>query len=356
MAKRRKLQAPSAEDLSALDAEFRSETRKRPNPATAPISQIAAEAAQASHVDDAQTRLDRLDAERLRAAQEQGLLITEIPTADIRTDQMIRDRTVLDADELTELQMSIRSNGLRLPIEVYQDGESYALLSGYRRLLAVRHLAELNPGDFTTIKALIRPATDISGAIAAMVEENEIRANLSHYERGRIAAIAAQQGAFGSTEEAVNVLFSTASKSKRSKVRSFAEIFEMLGDLMEYPESLTERSGLRLAGALRQGGQKKLREALAAGQGGSAELEWMALEPAITVIEEGPQRIAKRGRPKTSSPVGWQGNDTLHLASGVTLRKEADGSGYLIRLSGQGGDSEMVDAAMQELERLFSAK
>ena len=80
MAKRRKLEAPSAADLSALDAEFRSETPVRPNPATAPISQIAAEAAQASRVDDAQTRLDKMDAERLRKAQADGLLITEIAT------------------------------------------------------------------------------------------------------------------------------------------------------------------------------------------------------------------------------------------------------------------------------------
>ena len=353
MAKRRKLEAPSAADLSALDAEFRSETRTRPNPATAPISQIASEAAQASRLDDAQTRLDRLDAERLRSAQEQGLLISEIATADIVTNQMIRDRTVLDADELTELQISIRANGLRLPIEVFQDGDGYALLSGYRRLLAVRNLAELNPGNYTTIKALIRPATDTAGAFAAMVEENEIRANLSHYERGRIAAIAAQQGAFESTETAVNMLFNTASKSKRSKVRSFAEVFEMMGDLLEHPENLTERRGLRLAGALRQGGKPQLRDALSTGQGGSPDAEWYALEPAIIAIEEGPQRAAKRGRPKTQPAAGWEGRDTLHLSSGITLRKETDSNGYLIRFNGKGIDSEVMDSVMVELQRLL---
>jgi len=353
MAKRRKLETPSAADLNALDAEFRSETPVRPNPATAPISQIAADAAQASRVDSAQTRLDRLDAERLRQAQQDGLLITEIATDSIRTNQMIRDRTVLNADELVELQISIRANGLRLPIEVYEDGDGYALLSGYRRLLAFNNLAELNPGEFKTIKALIRPATDTAGAFAAMIEENEIRANLSHYERGRIAAIAAQQGAFGSTEEAVNALFNTASKSKRSKVRSFAEVFEMMGDLMEFPENLNERRGLRLAGALRQGGQRQLREALAAGQGGSPEAEWTALEPTILEIEEGPQQIAKRGRPKTQPPAGWQGDDTLHLSSGITLRKEADSNGFLIRFTGQGVDREIIDSVMLELKRLL---
>ena len=277
MAKRRKLEAPSAADLDALEAGFRSETRPRPNPATAPISQIAAETAQASRLDDPQTRLDRLDAARLREAEEQGLLITEIPTAAIRTDQMIRDRSVLDADEMTELQISIRANGLRLPIEVYPDGDGYALISGYRRLLAIRTLAEGNATGFDTIKAIVRPAKDTATALAAMIEENEVRSNLSHYERGRVAAIAAQQGAFGSTEEAVNTLFSAASKAKRSKVRSFAEIFEMLGDMLAFPEALTERRGLRLASALRQGGESKLRDALAMGNWATADAEWTAL-------------------------------------------------------------------------------
>jgi ParB family chromosome partitioning protein len=149
------------------------------------------------------------------------------------------------------------------------------------------------------------------------------------------------------------VLFNTASKSKRSKVRSFAEIFEMMGDLMEFPEDLSERRGLRLAGALRQGGQRQLRDALAAGQGGSPEAEWQALEPTILEIEEGPQKVAKRGRPKMQPPAGWQGDDTVHLSSGVTLRKEHDSNGYLIRLTGRGIDSEIVDSAMRELQRLL---
>lgn len=353
MAKRRKLEAPSAEDLNALDVEFRSETRARPNPATAPIAQIAADAAQVSRVDDAQTRLDRLDAERMRKAMDDGLLIVEIPTDQVRSDQMVRDRSYLDADEMTELQISIRESGLRLPIEVYKDGDGYALLSGYRRLTAVNNLAELNPGEYTKIKALIRPATDTAGSFAAMIEENEIRANLSHYERGRIAAISAQQGAFGSTEEAVNKLFGAASKSKRSKVRSFAEIFDMLGDMLEFPESLSERRGLRLASALRQGGQRQLREALSGGQGGSADAEWTALEPMIQEIEEGPQKVAKRGRPKKDSFRASDDRDTIQLSSGVTLRKRSDSHGYYIHISGRPVNGELVDSAMQELARLL---
>ena len=48
-----------------------------------------------------------------------------------------------------------------------------------------------------------------------MVEENEIRANLTHYERGRIASVAVGQGVFADIDAAVNHLFASASKAKR---------------------------------------------------------------------------------------------------------------------------------------------
>ena len=218
MAKRKRLTAPTDDDLKALDAEFRSETPARPSPSTAPIAQVAAEAAFASNPEPARVRLDRLDAERLRDAEARGLVVTEIATHKIHTDAMIRDRVVVDDEELAELQASIGANGLRLPIEVFADGDGYALLSGYRRLLAVRALEAAGPQDgrYTHIKAFVRPQKDVAGSFAAMVEENEIRANLSHYERGRIAVIAAQEGAFETTEAAVNALFASASKSPSS--------------------------------------------------------------------------------------------------------------------------------------------
>jgi ParB family chromosome partitioning protein len=359
MAKRKRLIAPTDEDLKALDAEFRSETPVRPNPSTAPIAQVAADAAFASNPEPAQSRLDRMDAERLRDAQDRGLIVTEIATHMIHTDAMIRDRTVLDADEMAELQASISANGLRLPIEVFEaGGGGYALLSGYRRLLAVRALEAAGAGDgrYTHIKAFIRPATDTATAFVAMVEENEVRANLSHFERGRIAVIAAKEGAFENTESAVNGLFAAASKSKRSKVKSFAEVFEMLGDMLRHAEGLSERRGLRLAGALRQGGEVQLRAALEAGQGGSADQEWAVLDPVITAIEQGPRTSPKMGRPRTAAPVGWINEDTLKLASGVTLQKGHDGKGFVVRLQGKPVTADRMEQVMAALQRVFEPK
>ncbi len=351
MAKRTKLTAPSADDLAKLDADFRSENRTRPNPATAPIASVAAEAALTGDAEPAQQKLNRLDAETLREAQEQGRLIVDLPIDQIDEASMVRDRTLLEKDELDELQASIAANGLRLPIEVYKTEDGYGLLSGYRRLLAMRNLHELtNMREYATIKALVRPATDAATAFAAMVEENEVRANLSHFERGRIAVIAAKQGAFTNTEEAINALFASGSAAKRSKVKSFAEVFEYLGDMLKFPEDLTERRGLRLATALRQGGEGALRDALEiAGRYKRADEEWAALEPVVEAQIEGTAPVTKRGRPKAPPVPGWHG-DTLQLSNGISLRKESDSHGYFIRVQGKHVTADLLEGVMEHVQ------
>lgn len=123
MAKRKTLVAPSSEDLSRLEDEFRRETSGRP-PLAAPIAHVAAETAAALDprpaADRAVEARDRADALRLRSAEERGLVIREIPLELIDADALVRDRMVLDADELMELQTSIAAHGLRLPIEVFE--------------------------------------------------------------------------------------------------------------------------------------------------------------------------------------------------------------------------------------------
>jgi ParB family chromosome partitioning protein len=357
MAKRTKLTAPSADQLAALDADFRSENRPKPNPATAPIAQVSADAAMLGAGEPAQQKLDRLDAEVLRTAKEKGLLIAEIPTDQINADAMVRDRATLSEDDLNELKVSIRKHGLRLPIEVFPADEGgYNLLSGFRRLMAVRGLAEFETNTgFDKIIALIRPKKDTADAFVAMVEENEVRSNLSHFERGRIAVVAAQQGAYANTEAAIAALFQSGSPAKRSKVKSFAEVFEMLGDMLVFPEALSERRGLRLANALRQGAEKRLREVLAAEEVASAEDEWALIEAIVDEVEREPVKVARRGRKRLPPAPGWSGDDVLHLSSGISLRKERDSQGFLIRMTGKGLSSDLMDSVMIELRRLLEA-
>ncbi|UWR24552.1 ParB/RepB/Spo0J family partition protein [Sulfitobacter sp. S190] len=363
MAKRRKLEAPNADDLARIEEEFRRETPVRGM--GAPISQVAAETAQALTREDPAIRAkrarDSADAQSLRAAEAEGRLLMDLALEDIDTDAMVRDRTVLEPGAMAELQASIAATGLRLPIEVFElsgqggDGPKYGLLSGYRRLRAMQALRIERGEGYGRIKAILRSPDVMGGAFAAMVEENEVRANLSHFERGRIAVIAAQQGAFDSVEGAVNGLFPVASKAKRSKIRSFAVIFEELGDLLSFPEALKEREGLRIAAALRQGAERDLRAALESGAGGDPASEWAAMEPVLARCEALPKDGAgKGGRPRTKAPQpGWKDAETLVLSSGITLRKAHDSTGYTIRFEGKGLDSDLMDSVMAELQFLL---
>lgn len=387
MARRRKITAPSAEDLASLEAGFQRDALTPPETSLgasqgtpkgsvlgaplgagmAPITQVAAQTAQAIDPRPAEVRAaqeaDKKDAETLRTALSEGRLITPIALEQIADDAMIRDRTILVSEEMEELKSSIAISGLRLPIEVYNlphpqpDGPQYGLLSGYRRLRAYRELLALSGAEtYHTIPAIVRDPDAMGGAFAAMVAENEIRSNLSHFERGRIAAVAAQQGAFANTDAAVGHLFKVASKAKRSKIRSFAVIFEELGDVLEFPESLKEKEGLRLASALRNGGEPALRRALSAGVPATPDDEWAAILPILTEVEHAVVADPRRGgRPKAATKrPGWQGQ-TRVLSNGITLQRSQDNTGHVIRLEGPGVTPDLVEAAIERLAYLFEA-
>ncbi|MBK4216708.1 ParB N-terminal domain-containing protein [Paracoccus caeni] len=368
MVKRRRLETPSSDDLDRIEEQFRRETSGRPSvgPGIAPIAQVAADSAAQSPTEGAETRAIRAkaeaDANRLREAQEQGLLMVELPTDQINEGAMIRDRMVMSEADMMELRQSIAASGLRLPIEVFEieteegQGPRYGLLSGYRRLHAVRALHELTEADkYARIRALIRPRAEADQAFVSMVEENEVREELSHFERGRIAVIAANQGAFANTEEAVNRLYATGSKAKRSKVRSFALIFEELGDMLRYPEALTEKRGLRLSSALRSGAETRLRQALSSRGPDDAEEEWALIEPVLQSYENAPRDPARGGRPKAKQPpqYGWLDDETLRTSSGITITRGRDGKAYVLRLEGAPMNNDLMELLMIEVRALL---
>tara|TARA_R110000737_G_scaffold16094_2_gene33142 strand:- start:790 stop:1881 length:1092 start_codon:yes stop_codon:yes gene_type:complete len=361
MAKRRKLETPSVEDLSKFEEEFRRETGSPRAPLTAPIAQVAAETASAHQSRPAEERAriakDHTDAERLRAAEGRGLVMIEIPLDEIDAEALVRDRVVLDPDEMQELQSSIAANGLRLPIEVFvaasdARGYRYGLLSGYRRLRAVQALRGQHPhgAAYDTIKAVVRDPQTMGGTFAAMIEENEIRANLSHFERGRIAVIASQQGAFANVEGAVDGLFPMASKAKRSKIRSFALIFEELGDMLAFPDLIKEKDGLKLASALRSGAEARLRDALAVRVAETPEVEAQMIAAALADLQPAETDPKRGGRPKKAAPVVQE----VPLDSGVMLEYAQDGQGWVIRLKGKHVDRAVVEAAIADLQRVLN--
>jgi ParB family transcriptional regulator, chromosome partitioning protein len=178
------------------------------------------------------------------------------------------------------------------------------------------------------------------------VEENEVRSSLSHFERGRIAVIAAQQGVFPNVEAAVDALFSQASKAKRSKIRSFALIFEDLGDMLMFPQALREKDGLRLAGALRDGHQARIRDGLAEAAPETAAEELERIEAVLGNLEPLAPRPDRGGRPSTRAVRGR----TSELSTGVRLVSGHDGESWLIRIEGQRVDAVLVEEMVRHLE------
>ena len=357
MAKRRKLEAPSAAELSAMEAEIDAQTPAR---GSAPIAQVAAEASLMAPLSAPQ---DVTDAAELRQARGEGRLILDIPLEQIDASALERDRIVLNEEAMKELRESIQSHGVRLPIEVYaleaaRDGRRYGLISGFRRHLAVSELYELTGiDDYAKIRALVVPSDGAGDALARMVEENEVRADLSPYERGRIAVLAVQQRAFPNVHAAVDGLFSVASKAKRSKIRSFALVFEELGDMLICADEMSERQGLRLAGALREGGEGALRHAMSDIRSamGFAEV-WAVLEPTVAEIE-GKSAVSEKpsrgGRPKARK--SQDTSDAVQLSSGFILTRETQGTDQVIRISGRAADRTVGESALLAIKHLLDA-
>ncbi|QFT60809.1 Nucleoid occlusion protein (plasmid) [Sulfitobacter sp. THAF37] len=357
MARRKQLEAPSVEKLKEIEEGFARETSRLGS--RIPIADVAGDAARHAdplpqHLREEQAR-DKADARLLREAREKGLVVLEIPLEDIRGDALTRDRMELDEEDLAELRRSILDHGVRLPIEVFEptnpeDAGKFALISGFRRLAAMRELQELSGGArFNTIPAFVREPGSLANAIRAMIEENEIRTGLSQYERGRVAAIAVHDGVFGTVDEAVAELYAAASKAKRSKIRSFALVHEELGDMLRFGAQLNERQCLRIATGLRAGQGEPMRDALEEHRVSSAADEWAVLEPLIVAVEEGERDRTRGGRPRKavtrSAPV--------QLANEVTMEKVKTEDGYAIRLRGPHVNDEMVELVMDRIKFLL---
>ena len=81
-------------------------------------------------------------------------------------------------------------------------------LSGLRRITAWRELADEGGPD--AIPAFVRPEMDPSDALAAVIEENEIRETVSPWEKGRVIWLALDEGFFDNAKAATRALFPTS--------------------------------------------------------------------------------------------------------------------------------------------------
>lgn len=232
----------------------------RPPIAQAPIAQVASDVAVTAAFEEVQGEL--------QAAQREGRMVLSLPLESVQVDYLIRDRQNSDPEDMATLKASLTARGQQTPIEVValKDGR-FGLISGWRRHLALSELLhETGAEKFGSINALLRQPEDRSAAYVAMIEENEIRADLSTYERARIAWLSVRAGVYSSEKQALQTLYSAVSFSKRSKVKSFFPLVEALDEALQYPGLIPERLGLGLSKALVADGElgARLCSALAA--------------------------------------------------------------------------------------------
>lgn len=241
MAKRKRLTPPDPSRLMAPEVKEMTTPLPSHRP---PIADLAGASADAAAVEELAGELTRARAE--------GRMIVSVPLDQIDLDHLVRDRVTADPDELTALMESLKARGQQTPVELeaLPDGR-YGLISGWRRCQALRALFETT-GDprFADVQGLLRRPEDAAEAYQAMVEENELRVGLSYYERARIAAKAVERGAFPDTGAALQGLFPTASRAKRSKIGAFLRIAGALDGVLRFPHRLAERPGLILSRAL----------------------------------------------------------------------------------------------------------
>lgn len=239
MAKRKRLTPPAPDRFDGPAPEVKSMMRP------APIAQVAGEASTVSAL--------RELSDLVRSARDEGRLIETLALDAIEAGYLVRDRLLAPMDEdMQALVESLRARGQQTPVDVVDmGGGRYGLISGLRRLTALTRLfSETGDPRFGRIRARIVVPGDAAEAYRAMVEENEIRAGLSLYERARIVAKAVEAGVFPDSRDALLTLYAAASRAKRSKIKSALAVVEALDGALRFPTAHGERLLLDLSRAL----------------------------------------------------------------------------------------------------------
>ncbi len=285
-----------------------------------PIADMAGAAA-------ATAALEEVSAE-LAAVRAEGRLVQKLRTTQIDASHLMRDRVVIDGEDMATLIASIRERGQQTPIEVLETaGGGYGLISGWRRLAALARLyEETGDAQFAYVHALVRKPASAQDAYVAMVEENEIRVGLSYYERAQIVARTVQAGVYSDSKKALQTLFSSASRAKRSKIKSFLPIVEVLGSMLCHPAAIGERMGLELSQRLSDAAfVTAAHKALKGDDTRSIETEQKILS-----------RLLKGGNAAQS--VKKTESVTEELAPGIQMTQR----GSSVTLSGSGVTEEMI--------------
>ena len=317
MAKRKRLSPPDPDKIPAgleTKSRFPAGVASPSMSAPAPISAVARETA-------AQAALEEVT-EKIQRDRDEGRALVRVPLSRLRFNYLIRDRLPVIDEEMEALIESLRARGQQTPIEVVElNSGEFGLISGWRRCKALAHLhAETNDPRFAAAQALLRKPEQSSDAYLAMVEENEIRVGLSFYERARIVVRTVENRVYDSEKEALLTLFGAASRSKRSKIKSFLTVVRALDDGLRFPQDLGERMGLQLSKALEDNPalEADLKAALEAASPQSPEAEQEVLQAALA-----PKKVALNPPLEPQKPE--------EIAPGILLKS---GKGGAVTLGG----------------------
>lgn len=274
--------------------------------------------------------------------------IHHIPLTEIDAHALPRDRISLAPPALAELQASIASLGLAHPIEVWAkrnrapDTPPYGLISGLRRLTATHALGH------TTIPAFIRDPSDIAEAMTRMVAENEIRAAISPWEKGRLVTEAVAEGLFPTLDAATDSLYRTLDRHRRARIRAMAEVVAEIGDhLLTAPETLSQNQITRIAFALRAGLAPLITTALRTSKQKSPDAQWRTLLPVLLEAEESARTpdtaLYHAGRPRRMA----------HVRKKLHIRRERTPDGWSLRFTGPEATGPLMEDIMDAVERDF---
>lgn len=277
-------------------------------------------------------------------------MLLTLPLDTIDAHALPRDRTALDPEALSELRASIAASGLRQPVEVFElatpDGpRRYGLISGFRRLAALRALCDLNPARPATVEARLRTPRSLAEAMAEMVEENDIRADLSPWEQGRVLLTAVEHGIFDTPDAALAGLYPNATRQRRFRLRALARVAEALDGHLATPEALTYRQMQRLAASLRPDFTDLIRHVLDEDFPNGLAAQWQALLPVLDEAEaalKDPTPYAP-GHPRR----------LIHLPRGLTLRRERTPRGWTLHFTGPEASSALIETVIGEVEGLL---
>ena len=296
MAKRKRLEVPT----ETISPDLETKSAFSVPRARMPIADVAGDTAGRAALEEV--------AREMTAAEEEGRVVKRLPLDKIGMHHLCRDRMALDEGEMEVLKASLKARGQQTPIEVVNLGTGYGLISGLRRVAALKDLGE------THVLALVKRPDDSAEAYQAMIEENEIRADLSFYERANIAAMCVGQKVYPNARAAVAGLFAHAPAPKRSKILKFLVIREALGNALRFPAAIPEKLGLKLAMAIEADGgvARRLSDTLRKNPPADAAAERRSIERALKMpvaAKDAAEEIApglclqvKKGRAVVTGP------------------------------------------------------